>query len=130
MLWVWDMSHFGSQHSTFCNLHMAWCCHPFSLLTELVRPIVGLKVILLLVIGAWPGPCDPHQQKPLVGNEVAALWALPHKYQWHAQPGLSGQGHSHSGKILLGIEEQPVDYPLLIFGITLCTTFIQPSKVP
>ena len=104
---------------------MAWCCHPFSLLTELVRPMDRFRVILLLVIGAWPGPYDPHQQMPSVGDRVAALWALPHRYQRCVPPGFSVQGHSHSGKILLGVfEEQLVDYPLLIFGLNLCTTFI------
>ena len=33
-------------------------------------------------------------------------------------------------KYSLVFEEQPVNYPLLIFGLALCTSFIQLSKVP
>ena len=73
---AWDTHHFRSWHSTFCNLHMAWCCHPFSLLTELVRSMVRLRVLLPFELGPWPGPYNLHPQMPLVGNGVAALWAF------------------------------------------------------
>ena len=94
MLLAWDMHHFGSRHSMLNYLCTTWCCHPFSLLTELVRPMVRSRVILPLEFGAWPGPYDPHLQMPLVDDGVVALWALYHLYQWCATPGLSCQSHS------------------------------------
>ena len=75
------MCHCRSWHSTFGNLHMAWFCYPFSLLTELVRPMVRLGVILSLVHGAWQRFHDPHLQMPSVNDWLGALGALHNLYQ-------------------------------------------------
>ena len=65
--------------------------------------MVRSRVVLLLMIRAWPGPYDPSLQMPTVSSRVTVLWAWSHQYEWYASPGLLGQSYSHSGKIPLGI---------------------------